>query len=420
MKLLNRAIIFYSLATLVSFMLMGAVLYSTIRHIVLRQVSEALLTEKQIIEEQILQTDSLPDFSDIFNHKIEVTVLKSRVKPNLVFVDSLINDQESNNQVEYRFLRYAGNTPDKRGFIIKTSQSIEDEKQLLYDILTLVFLTFSALLLMLIIINYFISKGLWGSFYSTLSRIRNFDVKSEKDFIPQDTQITEFRQLNEVLIALTTKIKSDYLDLKEVTENVSHEIQTPLAVIRMKIEQMLQSDTISDQLAENLASVNQSVTRISRINQAITLMSKIDNNQFLQSRPIRIDRKITEMLGQFKDFIQSKNLETKSEMMEEVELVMNPDLADLLFTNLLNNAIKHNIHDGWISIRLDRAAIEIKNTGKDPQVNPELFFKRFKKSEPSSESPGLGLSIIKKVADFYGMTVLYSYAEGIHCLRIAF
>jgi signal transduction histidine kinase len=126
------------------------------------------------------------------------------------------------------------------------------------------------------------------------------------------------------------------------------------------------------------------------------------------------------MLGQFKDFIQSKNLETKSEMMEEVELVMNPDLADLLFTNLLNNAIKHNIHDGWISIRLDRAAIEIKNTGKDPQVNPELFFKRFKKSEPSSESPGLGLSIIKKVADFYGMTVLYSYAKGIHCLRIAF
>jgi signal transduction histidine kinase len=420
MKLLNRALLYYSLATLVSFLLMGGVLYTTIRHIVLRQVNVALLTEKEIIEEQILHLDSLPDFSDVFNHKIEVTLLRDKVKPAQVFIDTLISDPAGSMQVEYRFLIYANNTSDNRGYIIKTSQSIEDEKRMLYDILTMVFISFTALLLILMVINYSISRRLWGAFYSTLNRIRKFDIKSEGEFIPEKTQITEFAQLNDVLSCLTDKIKLDYLNLKEVTENFSHEIQTPLAVIRMKIEQMLQSDELSHPLAEDLTSVNQAVTKISRINQAITVISKIENNQYLQTRLIKINRKIQELIDQFNDFILSKQLEIKLESMEEVELDMNPDLAELLFTNLLNNAIKHNIPNGWISVRLNHREMEIKNTGKDPNISTDLLFQRFKKAEPSSDSPGLGLAIIKKIANFYGMTLRYTYAENIHTLHITF
>jgi signal transduction histidine kinase len=420
MKLLNRAIIYYSMAALLSFTLMGALLYDSIRHNVLRQVSEALLTEKQIIEEQILHTDSLPDFSDIFNHKIEVTLYKNRLKPAQLFIDTLINDPVSGSLVEYRFLVYSNNTPDNRGFVIKTSQSMEEEKGLLYEILTMVIIAFALLLLLLIVIIYSISRNLWGSFYNTLNRIRNFDIKSESEFNPVETHVTEFAQLNQVLRILTGKIRSDYINLKEVTENASHEIQTPLAVIRIKIEQMLQAKNISNQLAENLISINQSVTKISRINQSLGLMSKIENNQYSVTQTVSLNRKIAELLSQFTDFIQSKHLEIKFDNTREVQLEMNTDLVDILLANLLSNAVKHNIDFGWIAIRLNQQELIFQNTGKDPNISTELLFQRFKKAEQSSDSPGLGLAIIKKVADFYNMTVKYTYAENIHTLHISF
>jgi signal transduction histidine kinase len=420
MKLLYRAIIYYSIAALLSFIFMGAVLYTSIRHIILHQVSEALLTEKQIIEEQILHTDTLPDFSDIFNHKIEVTLYKTRIKPTQLFIDTLINDPINKSKVEFRFLKYSNNTADSRGFIIMTSQSIEEEKGLLYEIFTMIIIAFAALLLALIVIIYSISRGLWSSFYNTLHRIQRFDIKSESEFNPVATRITEFTKLNQVLKALTEKIKSDYMNLKEVTENVSHEIQTPLAVIRLKIEQMLQSDDISDQLADNLFSVNQSVTKISRINHAIALMSKIENNQYPLTKTINVSAKISEILTQFSDFIKSKHLNLTFNNTLEVELEMNTDLADFLFTNLLNNAIKHNIDNGRIEIRLNQQELIIQNTGKDPNVSTDLLFQRFKKADLASDSPGLGLAIIKKVTDFYGMTIKYNYKDNIHTLHIAF
>jgi signal transduction histidine kinase len=420
MKLLNRAIIYYSIAALLSFTLMGALLYDSIRHNVLRQVSEALLTEKQIIEEQILHTDSLPDFSDIFNHKIEVTLYKNRLKPAQLFIDTLINDPVSGSLAEYRFLVYSNNTPNDRGFVIKTSQSMEEEKGLLYEILTMIIIAFALMLLLLIIIIYSISRNLWGSFYNTLNRIRNFDIKSESEFNPVKTHTTEFAQLNQVLRILTGKIRSDYVNLKEVTENASHEIQTPLAVIRIKIEQMLQAKDISNQLAENLISINQSVTKISRINQSLGLMSKIENNQYSVTQTISLNRKVAELLSQFTDFIQSKHLEIKFDNTREVLLEMNTDLVDILLANLLSNAVKHNIDFGWIAIRLNQQELIFQNTGKDPNISTELLFQRFKKVEQSSDSPGLGLAIIKKVADFYNMTVKYTYAENIHTLHISF
>ena len=109
----------------------------------LKQVSEALLTEKQIIQEQLEHTDTVPDFSDIFNHKIEVTLYKHPLRTSEVFVDTLLNDTVTRSPVDYRFLIYTSSTVDNRGYAIITSQSIEDEKRVLYEILGIIIISFS-------------------------------------------------------------------------------------------------------------------------------------------------------------------------------------------------------------------------------------------------------------------------------------
>ena len=141
-------------------------------------------------------------------------------------------------------------------------------------------------------------------------------MRTNSEFNPVPTSITEFIQLNRVLKTLTDKIRSEYVNMKEFSENASHEIQTPLAVIRTRIEQILQSPGIHKKLAGDLISVSQAVDKISRINQALTLISKIDNSQYSELTTININRKITEMLSQFQDFIDARNLKINSDMAE--------------------------------------------------------------------------------------------------------
>ena len=420
MKLLNRAILYYSLAMLLSFAYTGAILYTSIHHLVLKQVTESLLTEKDIIREQLEFADTVPDFSNLFNHQIEVTVYKHRVVRSQNIIDTLLYDTLNHKEMEYRFLVYTDNTSDNKGYMISTSKSIDNEKSLLYEILGIIVILFAALSLLLIIIIISLSNRLWGSFYITLSNIRKYDVKTTQDFIPVPTRITEFAQLNEVLKTLTDKIRSEYINLKEFSENASHEIQTPLAIIRLQIEQMLQSPDINKELAERLVSMGQSVSKISRINHALSLISKIENNQFPEISVVNVNRKMEDILSQFNDFIVSRKLKVHFEPAEQVEIQMNADLSDFLLSNLIGNAIKHNIDEGWITIALSQRELIIQNSGQDPQTDTGQLFFRFKKANHSADSPGLGLAIVKKVTDLYGMRISYRYGDFVHTLHIIF
>ncbi len=420
MKLLNRAILYYSLAMLLSFAYTGAILYTSIHHLVMKQVTESLLTEKDIIREQLELNDTVPDFSDLFNHQIEVTLYKHRVVKSQNLIDTLLYDTLIHRPVEYRFLVYTDNTADNKGYMITTSKSTGHEKSLLYEILGIIIILFAVLSLLLIIIIISISNKLWGPFYSTLNNIRKYDVKTTRKFMPVATRITEFAQLNEVLKTLTEKIRSEYLNLKEFSENASHEIQTPLAIIRLRIEQILQSSYINDELAEQLSSIGQSVSKISRINKALTLISKIENNQYPELTVVNVNQKIQGIISQFHEFIASRNLVVRFEPGDEVAMQMNPDLSEFLFSNLIGNAIKHNVDGGWIAISLIRQQMIIRNSGRDPGVDTDQLFFRFKKAEHSAESPGLGLAIVKKITDFYGMEISYNYYNTVHTLTVTF
>jgi signal transduction histidine kinase len=420
MKLLNRAILYYSLAMLLAFGYTGMILYTSIHHLVLKQVTESLLREKDIIRDQIEFADTVPDFSDLFNHQIEVTIYKHKVVKSQNIIDTSLYDTLNQRQMDYRYLVYTDNTSDNKGYMISTSKSIENEKSLLYEILGIIVILFAVLSLLLIIIIISISHRLWGSFYVTLSNIRKYDIKTSQEFVPVATGITEFAQLNEVLKTLTEKIRSEYLNLKEFSENASHEIQTPLAIIRMRIEQILQSPDINDELAEHLISMGQSVSKISRINQALSLISKIENNQYPDTSVVSLNQKIEGVLSQFHDFIVSRKLNVQFDADEQVEIQMNPDLSDFLFSNLLGNAIKHNVDKGWIKIALNRKELILRNSGKDPGVDTNQLFFRFKKAEHSTDSPGLGLAIVKKVTDLYEMKISYEYSDSVHTLHIIF
>ena len=283
---------------------------------------------------------------------------------------------------------------------------------------TIVYL-FVSLLIVMLIANYYLSRRLLHPFNQTLDAIKGFSVTNTTPLDLQKSNILEFEELNALVVEMTGKIQDDYRNLKEFTENASHEIQTPLAIIKSKIELLIQSE-LSDEQMLHVQSIYEVSNRLSKINKALLLLAKIENQQFQETQIIDFGKLLNKHLNNFEELIDMKNIFLKTHITQPLTIEMNPILADMLVSNLMSNAIKHNFEGGEIIIRIEHNVLKINNTGKTDGVRGEDMFKRFKKDNNVSNSIGLGLSIVKKICDNYKITIQHLYQDGIHEFSLEF
>ncbi len=399
----------------------GVVLYFTIRTIVYKQIDNSLKTEAEIIEDQILQTDTIPDFTAAFGHQIEVRLLNSQIKKNNIsYKDTLILDEKAGDYLSYRSIYYSGNTKDKKGYIITIYQTLEEKQELLKYISLYVPSLLLSLLIISILLNYLISSNLWKPFYISVDQAANYDILSDKPILLPETNIIEFEQLNSVIKSMTRKMRSDYLNLKEFNENAAHEIQTPLAVIRAKIDMLVQNARLNKESLELVKSINESTTKLFKLNQGLLLISKIDNQYFQSEKEISLKQIIETCIDNYKEITEIKGIKVELKATSEAVIKMNEVLADVLISNLLSNAVRYNIDNGFIRCEIDDSYLEITNTGLSLKADPETLFQRFHKGDDNPQSVGLGLSIVKKIADNYSMKITYTHKANLHQLRLVY
>ena len=97
---------------------------------------------------------------------------------------------------------------------------------------------------------------------------------------------------------------------------------------------------------------------------------------------------------------------------------MNPYLAEIMLSNLIKNAIRHNVEGGKLLIDFNKEKIVISNTGSKNKIDKDILFKRFHKSSSSSDSLGLGLAIVLKICEVYGFSLEYDYKNEMHCMKV--
>src|SRR6202042_1487675 len=200
---------------------------------------------------------------------------------------------------------------------------------------------FLLLLILVIISAGLISKYFLAPFKRTLRVIQSFDLKQKTAIRLPDTQTSEFRELNTFLEKMTEKAREDYQSLKEFTENASHELQTPTAIIRGKLDLLMESD-IRDEQAILIAEMQNALERLSRIHSSLTLLTKLENKEYSIKEPVCISNLARETLASFDELIQMKSLVLETHIEKAVYIPMHLSLADLLLTNLISNAIRHN------------------------------------------------------------------------------
>ena len=294
---------------------------------------------------------------------------------------------------------------------------VDDMMEGVIGILSRLFVTLGVILLLC---SFLISRWLFEPFQKTLQQIKGFNLKRETPLKLANTSTKEFQQLNEFVEHMTIKANRDYQSLKEFSENAAHEIQTPLAIAKGKLEILIEKGELSQKQLELIDDAQLSLTKLSRLGQSLTLLTKIDNKEFANQKTINFSKVVTNNVRNFKEIAQLKNLSFSSNIHEPVSLNCNPSLADILVGNLLKNAIRHNNKNGWIKVNLSKQQLSIQNTGNPPTIPPRQLFERFRKSNQSSSSLGLGLSIVQKICDVSGYRVQYDFKGGVHELRIRF
>ncbi|WP_340103814.1 sensor histidine kinase [Rhodohalobacter sp. 8-1] len=266
-------------------------------------------------------------------------------------------------------------------------------------------------------IGFFVSGRLFKPFRKTLDRIRNFDLHQKEILYAEETNVKEFTDLNNFVEQMTRKAVSDYKNLKEFSENASHELQTPLAIAKGKLELLTESD-LSEEQYQYVESLERSIKKLTRLSESLSLLTKIENHEFSNNQKVNLSHLISESIEEFREFVIFNKLKIETRIEEDVTIQMHPALAEILWTNLFQNAIKHNIENGIIWVELTRDKLTIANTGKPLSVDPAQLFERFRKDEQSSSSIGLGLSIIERIAEQSKLDIDYRNENDRHIVEI--
>jgi signal transduction histidine kinase len=418
MKLLTRVSGYYIFFSVILMFAAAMAFPLLLKNIFYSQIDENLKLEKLLVQETIDNADTLPDFHSVFGHTIDVTLVPKTRKQVEYFSDTLAYDRDAEGFVPCRHLVVRGNDQQGRGYVIHIYKPLGETRQLIFEILIITAVVFVLLLVLLVAVNYFVARRSWIPFDRTLRNLADYDINRDIPLVLTPSKIHEFNRLNQALERMSKKIRRDFLILKEFNENASHELQTPLAVIRSKLDLLIQDRNMTGEQLALIGSVYDSVTRMSKLNQGLLLISKIDNNQFSQEGEIRFSSLFELGLQHMAEFLEHRHLTVTRDYKEEKPIQMDQALAEILVNNLLSNAIRHNIDGGTISIRVSSRCLEISNTGAPLQADPDSLFERFRKDGHRSDSVGLGLAIVRKIAEHYGMNARYRFAGNLHTLNI--
>lgn len=418
MKLSNKINIQFFVLLLVVFSMTGIVLYYALGFVVDSNIEEVLENKA----EKVKQTLALNAPSEIFNTSYDQTIkIETLISGQVykLYSDTSIYDADEKENLDCRKLTFTTNIKGQFYKVEITVSRMETE-----DMVELIFYfmvsLFALIVIMLFLFNSWISSSVWMPFFKTLDQLKQFKVGSKRDIVFTKSNTFEFNQLNVVLNEMTNKIQNDYKKLKEFTENASHEIQTPLAIIKSKLETVLQDQSLPENQQNHIQIAYKSVSRLSKLNEALLLLSKIENQQFSHNSEVNLCQLIKERVEIIEDLLSLKNIDIKLDI--ETPFIVHSDLflAETLVSNIIGNAIKHNFENGKIIISSSTNQIVFSNTGNPLNFESDKIFQRFVKNNTSNESSGLGLSIASEICKNYNLILQYNYQDGLHNFKIAF
>ncbi len=425
MKLLNQSIKYITISMMVVISTWALIFYFSIYNEIKKSVDEGLdnykrqIVSQALIDSTMLENESFEDnfYSIKSIDKDLATIYRD------TYIDTLIHMQDADDLYpeleEARMLSTAFEANNEYYELKVIHYMIEEDdliKQLLWNTLWL----FTVLLITVVLINNFLLQRLWKPFYLLLSKLKTYRLGYSKSLPEIKTNIKEFEDLK---IAVNTLLKHNnevFEQQKEFIGNVSHELQTPLAIAINKLELLIENENLSVEQVNGIGETMEIIEGLTRVNKSLLLLSKIENHQFVNEQMVSINQIVKQNIEELQDLADYKEISITLRENDNIEIDIDPTLANIIISNLIRNSIFHNYANGTVDIAISKNNLAICNTGDEVALDQKDLFVRFYKSKQKTRGTGLGLSIVQSICNIYKFKINYQYHNNKHCFELKF
>lgn len=421
MKLFHLVLWRISLALIVVLTVWAGFFYMAVVEEVNDEVDDTLEDYSEGLIIRALSGEDMPTASNGSNNQYylyEVSESYAASHPQITYRDEMVFITEKSETEPARVLITIFRTEDERYMELVVYTPTIEKLDLLRAILGWIIFLYVLLLLIILSINIWVFRKNMKPLYVLLKWLDSSQLGKKNEPLENITKITEFRKLDAATMAFAERGEKLFEQQKTFIGNASHEMQTPLAICRNRLEMLMEDETLTEHQLNELIKTHQTLENLTRMNRSLLLLCKIENGQFADTRSVCLNDILAHYLDDYKEVYAYRNITVTVTTDSSFCVEMNDSLVSVLVTNLLKNSFVHNIDGGFIYIKITANTFEISNTGEKP-LDRERIFERFYQGQKKEGSTGLGLALVDSICKANHLKIDYTYVENRHIFTIS-
>ena len=421
MKLLSYT---YRKLALLLFLLMavwGVLFYYAIIDEVVDETDDTLENYGEILMESALHDPSILETEGSLMSFYKFTPISEEEGRHYrqVFYDATVYIELEDEDEPVRVMCTAFRMPDGQYYELKLMISILERDDMVEAMLWYLGALFLLFLICTSIGIQLVLKGVFRPLHRLLDWLHCIQPGKEVPPLDNPTKIREFRQLSDAALDMGNRSYKAYGEQKQFIENASHELQTPLAIVRGKVELLAESEGMTEQQMEQLDEIYATLGRAVKLNKSLLLLSRIENGQYTEMEDVSVDEILDELLPDLMDIYEHKQVRLIRKREEQPFIIRcNHSLAQILVSNLVKNSLLHNREGGELQVLTTPTSLVIKNTGDVPLDGEKLFRRFYHGMDGKKDSTGLGLAIARSIALSSSLKLTYEWQDGMHTFRL--
>lgn len=421
MKLLSYT---YRKLALLLFLLMavwGVLFYYAIIDEVVDETDDTLENYGEILMESALHDPSILETEGSLMSFYKFTPISEEEGRHYrqVFYDATVYIELEDEDEPVRVMCTAFRMPDGQYYELKLMISILERDDMVEAMLWYLGALFLLFLICTSIGIQLVLKGVFRPLHRLLDWLHCIQPGKEVPPLDNPTKIREFRQLSDAALDMGNRSYKAYEEQKQFIENASHELQTPLAIVRGKVELLAESEGMTEQQMEQLDEIYATLGRAVKLNKSLLLLSRIENRQYTEMEDVSVDEILDELLPDLMDIYEHKQVRLIRKREEQPFIIRcNHSLAQILVSNLVKNSLLHNREGGELQVLTTPTSLVIKNTGDVPLDGEKLFRRFYHGMDGKKDSTGLGLAIARSIALSSSLKLTYEWQDGMHTFRL--
>lgn len=421
MKLISHVTLRLSVAVTLILSVWAVLFYMAMIDEINDEVDDSLEDYSETIIIRALSGEQLPSKDNGSNNQyylVRVDGHYAMTHPSIEYADEMVYIEEKRETEPARILRTIFENEAGEYFQLVVMTPTIEKRDVIHSILIWTSLLYATLLVIIIVLNIYVFYRSMQPLYRLLDWFRHYRVGQKNEPLPNRNTITEFRTLYDAANLYAARNEQLFEQQKRFIGNASHELQTPLAICRNRLEMLMEDEDITERQLEELAKTHQTLEHITKLNKSLLLLSKIENEQFADVRPVCFNHIVRRYLDDYCEVYEYRDIAVSVREEARLTFVLNETLAVTLVTNLLKNAFVHNTDGGRLVITLTADTFCISNTGVRHPLDRTKIFERFYKGSKQEGSTGLGLSIVAGICKLSGLEVHYEYRDEMHHFSI--